>query len=319
MTGMAPLLVRLASALFGDDIAERTFAPLLADWQHEWHAAASRRQRAVVLWRGCGGLLTTAAMVATHLARPWDLPRGDRRGIAITFLGYASVGAVAGLSPFVLIPIVAGPLRLALLATLAPAMLAVALPVALLPTAAAIERRSRQRWPLRGPWLLATVCALSMTALVVHVGWLVPAANAEFQARAAGAATGRAWAPPRGVKELTAPELIGQAAPTDIEARVTTAGRRKEALLRLSLATLWPVTFAVFGWRLSRHRRVPSRSATAGWWCVAVVSTLLVSFGLLGPGAHRLPSVVATACAWLLAAALFRPAAALGEAAQVRA
>lgn len=299
-------LLTVTARLFGDAVADRIFVPLVADWQREWRSAPSTWQRAVVLGRGAAALITASAITAARLGRPWDLPRGDGRAIAITFAAYAAIGLVAGLSPFVLIPIVSGPLRLAFLATLAPATLAVALPVALLPTAATIEQRSRESWPARGPWLVGALCALSMGALMAHVGWLVPAANVEFRTRAASAAAGREWAPPRGVRELTAPELTGWVESADVGGDVTSATRRQEAMLRVTLATLWPATFALFGWRLSRYRGTRTTMGFTAWWCVAVVTVLVVSFGMLGPGSHRLPSVVAVAVTWLLAAALLR-------------
>ncbi len=291
---------------FGDDITERVFVPLVADWQRERQAAPTVPRRLIRDLSGVAALMTTAAHVATRLSMPWDLPRRDLGAIGVTFVAYAAIGLAIGLVPFAVVPIVSGPLRLAFVAMLAPAMLAVAVPVALLPTAATIERRSRGGWEARAPWLLASLTALSMAALTTHVGWVVPAVNQAFRLQSVSAFSNRVADIPRGVKELTIAELVGDTTPAGAYPQVTGAARREEAALRLTLVSVWPAAFAWFGWCLARRRQPIGGVALAGWWTLAVVTALLVSFGGLSPEPRQLWSVSAAAGAWLFAAAILR-------------
>lgn len=302
---MTPTMRLLAwtGRAFGDDIAQHVFAPFIADWQRDRRAVSTRARRLARDLSGAAALLATVAQVAARLAVPWGLPRRDMRAIGATLLGFTAVG----LAPFVLVPLVSGPLRLAFVGMLAPAMAGVALPVALLPTAATIERRSRAAWQTRAPWLLAGVTFLSSALLVAHVGWVVPAANQLFRVRAVTAFQNGSVDLPRGVKELTLPELVGDGTPAGTYPSVTAAARHQEAVLRVVLVTVWPAVFASFGWRLARYRGSRGALAVTGWWMLAVVTALLVSFGAsLGPGRHQLPPVLAAAATWLIAAAALR-------------
>lgn len=300
-------LLSWAARAFGDDISSRVFAPLVADWLRDREAATTRWRR---LQRDISGMVAlgmTAAQVAARFSQPWDLPVRDVGAIGVTFLGYAGIGLIVGLAPFVLAPGAFVPMRLALLSMLAPAMLAVTLPVALLPTAATIERRARGRWPARAPWQVATLTLALMVLLAAHLGWVVPATNQQFRVRSVSALAGRGADLPRGLKELALPELLGARTPSDVYPTVTTSSRRQEAALRVALMTLWPGIFALFGWRLARRRGSPGARSLAGWWTLALVSALLVSFGAsLGPGPYQLPSVAVIALTWLLGAAALR-------------
>jgi hypothetical protein len=292
-------LLRWTSRTFGDDAATRVFEPLVADWQRERRGAPTVSRRVMRDLSGMAALVTTAAHMATRLAMPWHLPRRDVDAIGRTLISYAATGLALGLAPFVLVPIVSGPLRLAFLASMAPAVLAVSLAVALLPTAAAIARRSRGGWPTRAPWLLTLVTALSMAALVAHLGWVVPAVNRQYQEHAVSGGAGRVIGLSRDVKALTLAELVAGHPPAGVHPRVTGPARRHEAWLRLALATAWPATFAWFGWRLARYRRSLGVAAVAGWWTLAFITTLLVSFGGLG-------GVIVSAGTWTVAAAMLR-------------
>jgi len=300
-------LLSWTARAFGEDITARVFAPLVADWQRDREAATTSWQRVRRDISGTVALGLTLAQVAAQFSTPWGLPARDLTAIGSTFLGYASIGLVVGLAPFVLAPGVFGPMRLAFLAMLAPAMMAVALPVALLPTAAAIERLARGRWYVRAPWLTAATTLVSMVILVAHLGWVVPATNQQFRVRSVTALAGRRADLPRGVKELTLPELISVETPPGVYPVVTASSRRHEAALRVALMTLWPSIFALFGWRLARRRGPHGARSLAGWWLLATVSGLLVSFGAsLGEGPYQLPGVVAMAATWLLAALALR-------------
>lgn len=299
MARRSDTVLRWAARLFGAEMAARVFQPLVADWQRERQAAATAPRRVMRDLSGMAALVATAAQVAARLAMPWHLPRHDVEAIGRTLVIYGATGLALGLAPFVLVPVVSGPLRLAFLARMAPAVLAVSLPVALLPTAAAIARRSRGRWQTRAPWLLTLVTALSMAALVAHLGWVVPAVNRQYQEHAVSGGAGRVIGLSRDVKALTLAELVAGHPPAGVHPRVTGPARRHEAWQRLALATAWPATFAWFGWRLARYRRSLGVAAVAGWWTLAFVTTLLVSFGGLG-------SVIVSAGTWTVAAAMLR-------------
>ena len=299
-------LLSVTARVFGDDLRTRVFAPLVADWQRDRDTATTTWRRALRDLSGAGALAMTALHVGIRLGAPVGLPGRDLTAIGLTFLACAAVGLAAGLAPFVLVPVVFGSPRDAFLAMLAPAMMAVSLPVALLPTAVIIERRARGRWEVRAPRLAAAITLASMCVLVAHIGWVVPAANQQFRVRSAGSLEGGRVDLPRGLKELTLPELIGVATPSDVYPVVTASSRREEAALRVTLVTVWPGIFALFGWRLAR-RRSRGALAIAAWWTLAVASALLVSFGAsLGQGPYQLPGVLAMAATWLLAAFALR-------------
>ena len=300
-------ILRWCVRAFGEGITARVFAPLVADWQRDREAATTSWQRVLRDTSGTVAFGLTLAQVAAHFSIPWGLPARDLTAIGSTFLGYAAFGLVVGLAPFVLAPGVFGPLRLAFLAMLAPAMMAVAIPVALLPTAAAIERLAWGRWDVRAPWLTAATTLASMVILVAHLGWVVPATNQQLRVHSMSALAGRHADLPRGLKELTLPELFSDESPADVYPMVTTSSRRHEAALRFALMTLWPAIFALVGWRLARRRGPSDTRSLAGWWVLATVSVVLVSFGAsLGQGPYQLPSVVAMAATWLLAAFALR-------------
>ncbi len=300
-------ILRRCVRAFGEDITERVFTPLVADWRRDREAATTSWQRVLRETSGAVAFGLTLAQIAAQFSSPSDLPGRDVRAIGVTFLGYAATGLVVGLAPFVLAPGGFGPMRLVFLAMLAPAMMAVAIPVALLPTAAAIERLARGRWDVQAPWLTAATTLASMVILVAHLGWVVPATNQQFRVRSVTALAGRRADLPRGVKELTLPELISVETPPGVYPVVTASSRRHEAALRVALMTLWPSIFALVGWRLARRRGPSDTRSLAGWWVLATVSVLLVSFGAsLGQGPYQLRNVVAMAATWLLAAFALR-------------
>ena len=118
-------LLSWTARAFGEDITARVFAPLVADWQRDREAATTSWQRVRRDISGTVALGLTLAQVAAWFSIPWGLPARDLTAIGSTFLGYASIGLVVGLAPFVLAPGVFGPMRLAFLAMLAPAMMPV--------------------------------------------------------------------------------------------------------------------------------------------------------------------------------------------------
>lgn len=313
------------SRLFGDYTTLSIFAPLLADWQRDRDAATKAWRRALRDVSGAAALGMTAAQVAVRLGLPRGLPGSDLRAIGATLALHAAFGLALGLAPVLIVPIVAGPARLAFLAWMAPAMLAVSLTVALLPTAAVIQRRSRHGWATRAPWLLAAVTLASMVALLAHIGWVTPLAKQAFRVRSLVAsatvaamsgpdgdvrgrrtAEHRAQGLPRGVNELTLTELLSTATPERVYPQVTPLVRRREAVLRFALVTVWPVAFALFGWRLARHRRTLGVLGLSGWWTLAVITSLTVSFGGFESSPRQLSAVATAAVAWLVAAAALR-------------
>lgn len=310
------------SRLFGDHATSSVFAPLLADWQRDRDAATTAWRRALRDLSGAAALGMTAAQVAVRLGLPRGLPGSDLRAIGATLALHAAFGLALGLAPVLIVPIVAGPARFAFLAWMAPAMLAVSLTVALLPTAAVIQRRSRNGWATRAPWLLAAVTIASMFALLVHIGWVTPLAKQAFRVRSVLATSTlppmrapdrgapprhaierQARALPRGVNELTLTDLLSTAPPERVYPQVTPLARRREAVLRLALVTVWPVAFALFGWRLARHRRTLGVRGLSGWWTLAVITSLTVSFGGFESSPRQLSAVATAAVTWLIAAA----------------
>jgi len=317
-------LLRWCIETFGQGITERVFAPLLADWQRDRDAASTAWRRALRDLSGASALAMTIGQVTVRLGLPWGVPGRDLRAVGVTLAVHAVIGLAVGLAPFLLAPL-SVPLRNPLLVWIAPSMMAVSLTVALLPTAAVIHRRSRDRWAPRAPWLVAGVTIATMAVLLVLIGWVTPASKQAFRVRTLAATSTRsaetepdgggrlrrnteqhARLLPRGVNELTLPELLASAEPRRVYPQVTTSTRHREALLRLTLLTVWPATFAVFGWRLARSRRSLGFIALSGWWTLAVVTCLFSTFGGLDSGPRQLSAVGAAAATWLIAALVLR-------------
>jgi hypothetical protein len=280
------------AALFGPDAAACIFEPLVADWQHEWHASPRGQSRLRSSIAGAYALVTAALFTAVATASLWHAHPGERRR-ALRVLGvFTAIGAAILLVPFV--KYVGRDRSPLLFMALLPSSLPIALAFALLPALLRIAadavpaRRATARLRAIG------VAGIAVALISLCVGWLGPRANQEFRS----AASGRTLQP--GLRELTLPELWSADA-----RRFGDHAVARERRTRASVAISWPVTLALLGWRLGRRGAHATTRTMAGWWlgaavCVAVIDPLRT---LLGPD---VPWLVAPLL-WMLVAVVVRP------------
>ena len=290
----AERVVRWAAVCFGDDTAHRVFEPLVADWQGEW-AALPRGLPRVRSWLSGGiALIITAALTFAEAAMPWRHDADVRRRTGRIIAAFAAVGTVILMAPFV--GYLHDPPRgMLLLTLLAPSSAPLALAFALLPAGmycgsiSAGASRARRRLQLVG-----LVCAV-VVLLLALIGWFGPVANQVWRETIVGRPVGR------GIKELLLPELWGR------DTLVEHGGARNlgaELRIRLALVFAWPVSLAIFGWRLGRHRRTAGAGAMTFWWAFAAVMIVAAD-----PARHigrDLPWLLMP-LVWVLAASALRP------------
>ena len=114
---------------------------------------------------------------------------------------------------------------------------------------------------------------------------------------------------PRGVRELSLPELLhAPASALSVATGVTSQHVREELRQRLAIAIGWPGALALLGWRLGRHRTEAGRLATVGWWAaIAVTALALLSTPLRHVSYLSAAPALFPATVWLAAAVALRP------------
>lgn len=306
----AHAVLRWTARTFGDDAAMRIFEPLIADWQRQW-----RTERRTFAGRTAAAVRGGFAFASTCLTVGWQtgrhLPARVRVTAFATAIGFTSLGAGAVVLGFLH---QLDTMRGAALAAMAPSLFAVAGPLALLPAAAVLARTSREARPAHTRWFLVRFVAGTMCVMGIALAYVVPATNQHFRRVMASQVAGRDVVPPRGPRELSAVELVL----FDDTREVFVAGTREhvgeELALRATIAMVWPVAFACFGWRLAGARQTISTRAVLGWWVLALVTTLFVSGGerqtreQLGVFTVVIPAVL-----WIAAALMLRPPSAAAE------
>lgn len=293
-TWFAPLLDWTAR-VFGDDVAARVFAPLIADWQHDAASAATRTRRLLAFSRGVWSLARTSAAVSTTLAV---------RGLATTaprMAGTLAIFTVGG--TVLLLSLTAyqwvrhGFFDGRMLATLLPSSVVLAVTCAVLP-AALLVAATRDLDAPRSRHGLAAVTTLLTAALFVGSGWVVPLSNRSWQH--AVAARVRRPVPPPGLRERSLTELVVS------PGSAPTAAVRHEIRSRVVIPLLWPAAVSFLGWRLGRRMTVASPSRIFIAWLTGTGTMVTLAFASLA--GFRFEDVdLICASLWLLAALAARP------------
>lgn len=298
-------LVRWSARLFGDDVAERVFAPLVADWVRELQEARTRRTRGRAWATGATAFMVCTAAVGLGASRP---RRGDwpvlGRGL-LASLAFLSAGCATLFAPFFTWWVNRGwafvPLALALL----PTMVALSLPFALLPGALVLGARTTATGTWRPRVAIGTAVLVVTWALAAVQAWVVPATAERFRPmmRASLPTTADALHAP--VIRLSALATIAR------WDRVSSNESRRRA----AATFVWPAALAFLGWRIGRHRRTAGAAATAAWWLAAIAVGLAFQpvatpFNSLHPMAWWQTPECAAAAVWLAMALAFRPGAA---------
>lgn len=158
-----------AASLFGNDIADRVFQPLVADWQHEWRDAPA----GIARWRpwlsGWHEVVVATLMSGATMAAPWRAEHRLRGQSARIFTAFSIAGTAIVIVPF--LRDLEHPARgLFLLPALLPASLGLSLSFALLPLSmscagTAGRTVARPRLFVIG---VATLVVLSLIAVVLR-------------------------------------------------------------------------------------------------------------------------------------------------------
>ena len=285
MTSRLRSLVGWCARVFGDDTAERVFAPLIADWAHEVNAHASATARALAHARwGAAFALSATRIGATQLVR-WRTSRGDAHAAGRTLAASVALGALMILSPVVWSLRGSRELTPAVLALLLAKACAIALPLALGTVAVSTRRRGAVR--------RSTLLGLTAVAVVIQfgsVGWVQPAlARASDRERVCSLGI-----PPTpatlALHALVRPALASKPLTLSDDAR------RHEMANRIAW-TVWPAAVAAFAWRLgprTRRRRMAGVGLAWGVPAALLVTPELARWWLVEGGPFGRPSLLVT-------------------------
>ncbi len=278
--------IAFASRWFDENIYRRTFEPLIADWQREWHDAP-RHLRARVSLKGwwtfiCAAVLLTPRVIAT------SVPREVTDDIARRVTRYAAIGAALLMIPTV---VELGGLWLRGSTWAGPALILFSIPGAIImafPFAmgAAVDviRRRRQLLPHVERAVAVKLGILAAAFMLIGGGWVVPASN---QAARDAINPPGMDAPLRTMRELSTLELAIDPARANVFAPGTNLAARSVSLRReLSSRTMMialPIALIWLRWRAynpSRHRRSAQLPVL-----IATVSSIAAMFGCSAAGA----------------------------------
>ena len=291
-----------ASRWFDPGLVHRTFEPLIADWQREWHESAPSRRPwvSVRAWTAfmCCVAISSPGIIATPTPRSISLRVSSRiavfcllAGGALSFPIVRSVGSRW----------LDAPLWAALLLMALPAALMIAFPFAMVMGVDAIRRAADA--PPHVERAAAVKLGLSAMLLMLTVsGFVVPLADQEFRELA----TPPGWnvPPPRIPHQSTFALLTHPERTTAILAtpQYTRAGEIRRELLQRVVASVMPVIFVWLRWSsLSRRRKrfspLPTFAMTAAvmgvYFATFYVAVILeIEWGLLPGTGFVLPLMV---------------------------
>jgi hypothetical protein len=271
-------LLEFTSQWFDDRTVAGVFQPLVADLQHEWSAAAPGRRRWIALQ---GRVAFVVAFIATYprvLRTP--TPSWLVRRVLMRIAVFCAIVSVLSIVP--VLRQFGTQLDGASLAVIATIVLLplVALLTNLLPFAmtAGID-------PIRGDDSLppdvmrgtATKLLIATTLwMVIGTGWIVPASDQVWRTAVMAAAGGSAsgYVPPRGVRELSTPELLFHPERAFVQRQTHVEAASLELWRRVSLILL-PLALACLRWHANNAPRVrPGSVIVGGAAGFAVTSTL---------------------------------------------
>jgi hypothetical protein len=264
------------------------FEPLIADWQHEWLAAATHRERIKARVIGCVAALSVIAQIA-----PGWIVTLPPRSLAGPVLARAlSFGLVA--SAVLMYPFAVSYWRIARWDAwfyLLPSAVAIPLSNIALPLAHRLREVSDEN-DHRARQLLAQSIAVLTIASALTVGWIMPIANQQWRTAifAMLSKNPNAAAPVKGIRELTIPQLLSEPTQSPRYEFV-----RREIHSRASLA-LSPITFGAIGWMLWRPRRTRAVVVFLAWVTGGVS---FYQLSVIGRGAEDAYSLFAGAGFWL--------------------
>jgi hypothetical protein len=220
----------------------RALEALIHDWRFETRQARGIAGRVLISGRWSFALALTLARIALRDMRRIDNWRPVAFGLAL-----ASVLSI--LWVFVWGPNPRGRLDLASMMWLSPANAA-----AFMAPALAVTLSWTRRAALLG------VGAVTATAMVMMLGWIVPESNHQFRERmhVALSLDGFTSQLSRGLSELTLPSLIGRLATDE------GVGQARTHLINRVALMLWALAGVLLGLSIASHRK-----EERAWWCAA--------------------------------------------------
>lgn len=254
-------LLLLARAWFADDMVTRVFEPLVADW-----AAEHETLRGLARTRSNVRVVICVAITAA-LMLPWQLKQ--RLPERVTLGGWIAIEAFV---------VIGGAAQWYLFFDgnpkgaryLLPALVATALPLALVPVAILMSRFATA---LELRTMMLRLALLSILALAPLLGWWLPASNQSWRVVQAGDTVRR------GDRELSVNDLLRSQAPSDVylgKARDWRTVRRNAALERASILVM-PLTMMMLGLSIARR----ARTAWAVWAVAAWLAAALIWLSVL--------------------------------------
>lgn len=260
-------LVRWSARVFGDDAAERVFAPLVADWQHETHARPSGLARQVEHARWIAAFTrSTLAVGATALVR-WRVPREQARPVlrTVALVGCGGQGLVFGLT-LALFLIFEGralpPFRSLMLFV---KFATITTPLALGPAAARLARLEHHVPERR--WMLVSLALAVAFGQLAVVGWGMPLLT-DLVLSEIGCLYGY-------VRPQRAVPLHEMFRPMAADAVVSWWAFHRTDLIRRLLWVALPAAIAAFGWRLGSRPMARRDHRVAAAWAVPALLLLL--------------------------------------------
>jgi len=296
----ATTILRWTARQFGDDVTERVFVPLVADWQRDVASAQGELGRARARIRGGAAFVGCVAIVGTQQARPdaGDWPRLARSGGVLG--GFLVAGVALLLLPFVPWWLDRGWTFAPLALDLLPTTLSFVWPFALVPAAAwlaASTNSATVAWRSRAA--LSIVTAGTIVLMVAMHTWVAPAAAHDFRRRITQALPGT----PSAIN----PPALRLAGLSSLTAASPNESRRRQAM-----TFVWPGTLILLGWRAGWHRGRMSMTALVAWWLAPVGIALAFQpaatpFGALHPMQFFETPEFSAAAVWLAVAMALRP------------
>ena len=161
---------------FGEDITERVFAPLVADWQHDAHAGPSGLARHATHLRWLAAFTHTALAVGARELVHWRVPRSEVRQVLSTaaLCGVGGQCLLFGLTLMLVVIVDGRPLGAFETLFLFVQFATVTLPLALGPAAARLAGAGCGAPERR--WMLGSLALVTALVQLLIVGWGEPAA-----------------------------------------------------------------------------------------------------------------------------------------------
>ena len=250
MRDHAVSLLSAARRWFDEETVSQVFEPLIADWQHE---PREHSRVGHLRWLVRGYLCFAAAFIAS-------LPRQvQRRQPDATLLsGWMTTEGFAAAGIFAQFYLFFGDEQVRAASYLLPALLATALPLALLPAAIVVFAVRRPR-PSDARAMVLRLAVIVFVVMIPLVAWIAPVnTQAWHKARMPAG-----WIEQRGIRELTLRELIATDPPRNFTQRGVS---RDEELQNRASILLMPFTLSVLGLTVAAGTRRWFLPKALLWW-----------------------------------------------------